>query len=249
LKLAATLLFAFGCFIAALAAFLPATLVDRRLAAASNGKLRLADAAGTLWNGRGNVSDAAGTWRVPVGWTISKRSVVRGVHELVLRPIDGASSPQGAVVVVEDGIALSNVVLEIPAAALQSAMPAKGLAVTGGTLAVSSAAFAWNAAGGTGTLAAQWRNARLVVADTAADLGTIDLAVTPQGAALNGRITSTGGDVRINGTVTLASAAINVDATVTPAAAAPAAVARALAAIGTPDASGRVRIAWRGSLR
>jgi len=91
-KLAAVLLFAFGCLIAALAAFLPATLVDRRLAAASNNKLRLANASGTLWNGRGNITDAGGTWRVPVGWSISTQAVARGIHEVVLRPIDSAPS-------------------------------------------------------------------------------------------------------------------------------------------------------------
>jgi len=128
-------------------------------------------------------------------------------------------------------------------------MPAKGLAVTGGTLAIFSPAFAWNAAGGSGTLGAQWRNARLVVADTLADLGVVDLAVTPQGAGLSGLITNTGGDVRIQGTVTLASATINLDATVTPLPATPAPIVRALAALGTPDAAGSVRVTWRGSLR
>lgn len=249
MKLAAVLLFAFGCLIAALAAFLPATLVDRRLAAASNGKLRLADASGTLWNGRGSITDAGGTWRVPIGWSISKRSVARGIHEVNLRPIDGAPAPEGAVVVVGDGIALRSVVLDVPAAALQSAMPAKGLAVMGGTITISSPAFAWNGAGGSGTLGARWRNARLVVADTLADLGVIDLAVTAQGAGLNGRITNTGGDVRIDGTLILSSGTINVDATVTPLPATPPSIARALSALGTPDATGSVRIAWRGSLR
>ena len=249
MKLAAVLLFAFGCLIAALAAFLPATLVDRRLAAASNNKLRLANASGTLWNGRGNITDAGGTWRVPVGWSISTQAVARGIHEVVLRPIDSAPSPEGTVVVVEDGVALRNLVLDVPAAALQSAMPTKGLLVTGGTLAISSSAFAWNAAGGSGTLGAQWRNARLVVADTLADLGVVDLAVTPQGAGLSGLITNTGGDVRIQGTVTLASATINLDATVTPLPATPAPIVRALAALGTPDAAGSVRVTWRGSLR
>ena len=44
-----------GCalLVAAFAAFAPATLVDRRVAAATGGKLRVVDAEGTVWTGRG----------------------------------------------------------------------------------------------------------------------------------------------------------------------------------------------------
>jgi general secretion pathway protein N len=249
MKVAVALLFAFGCLIAALAVFLPATLVDRRLDAASAGKVRLADAAGTLWRGRGVITDAAGTWRVPVAWGIPRSRLVRGVHEVVLQPVDGAATPQGTVELVNDGIAMRNVVVEVPAQALASVLPARGLPVFGGTIAISSPAFAWNAAGSSGALDARWRAARLVAGDAVVDLGAIDLRVTPTGTGLAGHLTNNGGDVRIEGNVSVAPPAINVEATITPASTAPASVARALAALGTPDAGGSVRVAWRGTLR
>ena len=50
----------------AVAAFAPARLVDLQLAQASDGRLRLADAAGTVWRGDGIVTDARGALRLPV---------------------------------------------------------------------------------------------------------------------------------------------------------------------------------------
>ena len=202
-----------------------------------------------MWNGRAQLTDAAGTWRIPAGWSISKRAVARGAHEIVLRPVAGAATPQGTVQVLEDGIALRDVTLELPAQSLLGAIPARGLPVLGGTVLVTSSAFTRTATGGSGALRAQWRGARLVVGDAAADLGTVDLAVTAQGNGLAGRLTNGGGDVRIDGNVALASSTVTVEATVTPAPGAPATLSRALAALGTPEAGGSVRIVWRGSLR
>ena len=249
MKLSVILLIAFLCLVAALAAYLPATLVDRRLAALSDGKLRLASATGTVWDGSGVLTDASNTWRLPVGWSISKAAVARGVHEAVLRPADGGTTPKGVLEAIGDGFALRNVALELPAASLLGVSAARGLPALGGTLVLSSPAFAWSAGESKGTLDAQWRGARLVVGDTIADLGTVDLTVTPQGNGLGGRLASSGGDVRIEGTVGLASSTLSVDATVAPAAGAPPSIARVLGALGTPDPSGSVRIVWRGSLQ
>jgi hypothetical protein len=249
MKLAVILLIASACFVAALAAYLPATFIDRRLAAVSAAKLRLANATGTIWDGSGVLTDAGGNWRLPLGWSISKAAVARGVHEAVLRPVDSSTTPQGVVEAIGDGFALRNVALELPASSLLSVSAARGLPAVGGTLALSSPAFAWSDGESKGTLNAQWRGARLVVGDAVADLGTVDLTVTPQGTGLGGRLTNSGGDVRIEGTVALASSALSVDATVAPAAGAPLSIARALTALGTPEPSGSVRIVWRGSLR
>ena len=69
-----------GCamLLLAIAAFAPASLLDRRIAAATGGKVRLVDATGTVWNGRGALANAAGTWRAPIAWTVAWAALATG---------------------------------------------------------------------------------------------------------------------------------------------------------------------------
>jgi len=249
LKAAAIVALIVAVAIATVVAFLPASLVDGRIASATQGKVRLADATGTVWDGRGVLTDSAGTWRLPVGWTISKADVMRGTHAVVLHAVDGASSPAGTVEVVDNGVRLRDLRVEMPAQALMSALPMRPMPAFGGTIAVAASDLSWNDKAKAGTLEAHWRGARVAAGDSAADLGTVDFAATPQAAGIAGKVTNSGGDVRVDGTVSIAGGAVAVDATVAPNPGAPAGIARALASAGTPDANGTVRIAWRGGLR
>ncbi len=230
-------------------AFLPASLVDGRIASATQGRLRLADAYGTVWNGRGVLTDSAGTWRIPLGWTISKTDLLRGTRAVALQPVDGASSPSGTVEVIDDGVRLRGLRVEIPAQALASALPMRPLPAFGGTVTLSASDLAWTDKAKAGTLQAQWRGARVATGDQAADLGTVDVTASAQDGRIAGKINNTGGDVRVDGTINVAGNSIAVDATAAPNPGAPPDIVRALAAAGTPDANGNVRIGWRGSLR
>ena len=139
---------------------------------------------------------------------------------------------------------LRDVVVELPATVLASALPGRAAIVLGGTVTLTAPAFEWNGERGNGTVNARWRDARLVAAGTIADLGTVDVTLEPRDKQL-----SVEGDVRIAGTITIASTAIGVDAEIAPLPSTPAPVLRALAALSTPDSAGAVRIAWRGSPR
>ena len=127
--------------VAGVIAFAPASLVDGRLAAQTSGKLRLADASGTIWQGRGTVGDATGTWRVPVAWRIDPLDVLRGLHQVTLVPPAGATTPRGVVVVTDQGVVLRDLAVDLPAAALATAMPTRFVPTFGGTLAVTAPAF------------------------------------------------------------------------------------------------------------
>ncbi|MEO8754795.1 MAG: hypothetical protein ABI624_19180, partial [Casimicrobiaceae bacterium] len=155
--------------LAAIAAFAPATLVDRRLAVASSGKLRLADAAGTVWNGTGMLTDATGAWRVPVGWALSASAIARGTISVALLPVAGVT-PSGTLDIGTDAATLRDVVIEIPATVVASALPARAAVALGGTLVLTAPSFAWNGERGSGVLNVRWRDARLVAGGTAADL-------------------------------------------------------------------------------
>ena len=249
MKTAAIVVLVIAVAIATVVAFLPASLVDGRIASATQGKVRLADATGTVWDGRGVLTDAAGTWRMPLGWTISKADVLRGTHAVVLHPVDGATSPAGRVEVVDNGVRVRDLRVEMPAQALVGALPMRPMPAFGGTIAIAASDLAWNDKAKTGALEAHWRGARVAAGDNVADLGTVDFAASPQDSRIAGKVTNSGGDVRVDGTLSVAGASIAVDATVAPTPGAPPNIARALASAGTPDANGTVRIGWRGSLR
>src|SRR4029077_16360056 len=74
--------FGVGVFLAALVVLAPATLVDARRERASDGRLRLAGAEGTLWYGAGwiEMRDAGGTSGVAkrMAWRVRPGSLLRG---------------------------------------------------------------------------------------------------------------------------------------------------------------------------
>ena len=249
MKSAAVVLLVIVVGIATVVALLPASLVDGRIASATQGKLRLADAAGTVWEGRGVLTDSAGTWRLPLGWTVSKADVLRGRHAVVLHPVDGASAPAGTVEIVGDGVHVRDLRVDLPAQALASALPMRPLPAFGGTIALSAGDLAWSDKAKAGALEAHWRGARVAAGDNVADLGTVDLAAAPKDSGIAARLTNTGGDVRVDGSVSVTGGSVAIDATVTPTPGAPPGIARALASAGTPDANGTVRIGWRGNVR
>lgn len=249
MRAAAIAVVGFGLLLAALAAFAPATLVDRRVAAATAGKLRLADAAGTVWSGAGTLTDTGNTWRLPVAWRTSPIALATGGLQLALAPADGAASPRGTLDLRSGGGALRDLVVDIPAAALAVLLPARSNVALGGTVAFASPDFGWTGEHRSGALNARWRDARLFAGGALADLGTVDVSLSAQDQRLTGRIGNSGGDVRIDGTFNVAGGVASVDATVAPAPAAPPQIARALAILGAPDANGAVRVAWRGALQ
>lgn len=234
--------------VVAAVAFAPATLVDDRIAAATDGKLHIQDASGTLWSGRGTLGDAAGTWRSPLAWRVDPLDLVRGSRQVALLPTGSGATPRGTIGMHDGGIAARDLALELPATALAMLLPKGSAPALGGTIAVTSPALSFEHGTPAGTLDAVWTGARLVAGDAVADLGTVRLAVKPQGNGLAGTLASDGGDVRVEGTLDYVARSLRIDATLTPGPNAPAAVTRALAMAGTADAAGRVRIAWRGHL-
>lgn len=71
-----------GAYALALIATAPATLADAGLQGASDGRLRLADAQGTLWSGTGQIEvrDAGGRTGVAksLAWRVAPESLLRG---------------------------------------------------------------------------------------------------------------------------------------------------------------------------
>lgn len=123
------LAFGLGAFAAALIAALiilaPATLIDARLERASDGRLRLAGAEGSLWSGAGwiEIRDADGRAGVArrLAWRVLPGSLLRGrlVAEVEL---DQAARPF-PVTISLSRIEIADAGINLPAAALGLGMP------------------------------------------------------------------------------------------------------------------------------
>ena len=248
MKSAAVAIVGFALLLGAIAAFAPASLVDRRLAAVSSASCAWPMPRAPSGTGPGILTDATGTWRVPVGWSVvaagacawrarrdaaSRRRRDTARHDRHRRQRGHIARRRGRAS--RDGAGERAPGPRRDRAGRNRYARRTGIRVDGER--------------GSGALNARWRDARLVVAGTNADLGTVDVRWNRRASSWRARIGNSGGDVRIDGTITIASTAIGVDATIAPVPSTPAPVLRALAALGTPDSAGAVRIAWRGSLR
>ena len=91
----AVVLFAMLALAVAIAAawLAPATLLDTRIAGATGGMVRLADTAGTLWNGRGSL--VAKTTRIPIAWRVDCWPLLRGMLRVRLASGIGAATFEG----------------------------------------------------------------------------------------------------------------------------------------------------------
>lgn len=233
----------------AAAAFAPASLVAGRLPAATGGKLHLAATSGTVWRGEGVLTDAAGTWRVPLGWRLDPMDLLQGVRRVTLQPVGDAATPRAVIALTDDGVDARDVTLALPAAALGALSGARVLPALGGIVTLTSPGMRFERGAATGTADMRWPGARVVAGNVVADLGTVRLAIKPQGNGLAGQLSSEGGNVNVDGTLSWMAPLLAVDATLAATPDAPEAVTRLLALVGTSDASGRVRISWRGNVR
>jgi general secretion pathway protein N len=227
--------------VAAFLAFAPASLADARLAAATDGRVRLADATGTVWRGAGVLTDAHGTWRLPLAWRASPLAALRGVADVDL-------APQGRLVA-NGGVAVNDLRVSLPAAALAGVLPSVPAVDTGGDLLLDAPAFRFDGRGGDGALSLRWDRARAVVNGSLLDLGDVTARVTPRENGLAGTLTGDGGALRVAGDFAWSNGQASVNATLTPVGSLPPEIARVLSAIGPADANGAVRASWRGTLR
>lgn len=119
------LAFAVGVFFAAGIVLAPATLIDARLERASDGRLRLAEARGSLWSGAGwiEIRDADGRAGVArrLAWRVLPWSLLRG-HLAAEVELDQAVKPF-PVTISLSRIEISDAGINLPAAALGLGMP------------------------------------------------------------------------------------------------------------------------------
>jgi general secretion pathway protein N len=184
----------------ALLAMAPATLADAGLRQASEGRMRLAGARGTLWSGAGTleVRDAAGRTALskPLSWRLRPAPALRGqlAYEVVLEP----GSPPVPLLVSWSRIELANAEFGVPAAALGLASPVlAALDLTGAVrIMVPSLAVERGAMRGTATL--RWLTAGSARSPVY-PLGDYEMRLEAQGAQGRATLQTLKGPLQLRG--------------------------------------------------
>ena len=196
---------------AAIAAEAPATLVDRQLDSLTHGRLRVADATGTIWNGSGALVLLPYNARIPVQWHIDALPLLRSRLSGTLGRDLTESSIESSAATFElggDDFMVRRLVIAFPAEALLRATDAPALiTAAGGTVEVRADAFAMRGGAFDGGFIARWQGASLPGPrpEVRVSLGDVRLDGVGNGDEIKGALSNVGGDIEITGAVSLAA--------------------------------------------
>lgn len=192
--------FGLGVYAVALVALAPATLVDARLQAAGEGRLRLAEARGSLWSGAGwiEVRDAQGkagvarrlAWRVLPASLLRARLVAQVTLEQAARPFPVSLSLAR--------VEIADAALQLPAAALGLGVPALAPLRLKGEVLVNIAQLSLERGSVRGEATLRWRGAGSALTPIA-PLGDYEVRFTAAGTAVHGALRTLEGPLELEG--------------------------------------------------
>jgi len=187
-------------YVGAVIATTSATLIDGILARASDGRLRLTEARGTLWSGAGQIEvrDAGGRTGIAknLAWRLLPESLVRG--RLICEVELDQSGRRFPVTISMSRIEIANAEINLPAAVLGLGVPKLApLGLTGDVqLRVTSMSIESKEMQGNATL--QWRDAGSVLT-TVSPLGDYELRLDGEGATVHAYLRTIQGPLRLEG--------------------------------------------------
>lgn len=240
---------------AALAIGAPASLVDRRVADLTDGRIRIAAATGTVWNGSGELAVLPDGARIPIAWRLEPIPLLRGG---LAGSLTAGDATQPATFTVErDDFTVRDFAIALPAASvLRTAGVPDALTNAGGTLVLDVADLARRGDRLEGRADLKWTGAALPAPLTGARiaLGDVRLAAAGSGSEIPATLSNSGGEVEVAGTLLFSARGMpQIDARIKPRAGLPAdrseAIAAALSSIGRADGAGSYRIVWPLTVR
>jgi general secretion pathway protein N len=189
-----------GAYALALIATAPATLVDAVLQGASHGRLRLAEAHGTLWSGSGQIEIRDTGSRTGIAkslaWRVVPESLLRG-HLICEVELD-QSATRFPVTLSLSRIELANADISFPAAVLGLGVPKLApLGLTGDVLIhVASLSITRDAMEGNATL--QWRAAGSTLTPVS-PLGDYEVRLDGEGMTVHAFLRTIEGPLQLDG--------------------------------------------------
>lgn len=188
-----------GAYVLFLVVMAPATLLDAGLRHATEGRLRLARARGTLWSGDGvlEVRDETGhAVGKDLSWSLQTHALWRGRLDFTVA-IDHAGE-RFPVRLSMRGIELSNADFSVPASALGVAMPQMAALGPRGELAFHIAKFSRVGDALSADAVVTWKDASSAVT-AVAPLGSYELRFNSVAGALNATLSTLNGPLRLDG--------------------------------------------------
>ena len=189
-----------GAYAVVLVATAPATLVDAVLQRASHGRLRLAEARGTLWSGSGQIEIREPGGRIGVAksfaWRVVPESLLRG--HLVCEVELDQSAKRFPVTISLSRIELANADIRLPATVLGLGVPKLApLGLTGEVLIhVASLSIARDAIEGNANL--QWHAAGSTLTPVS-PLGDYEVRLDGEGMTIHAFLRTIEGPLQLDG--------------------------------------------------
>jgi general secretion pathway protein N len=195
-----SLAFGFGAYAIGLVALAPATLVDAALERASAGRMRFAEARGTLWSGTGRVEliNAVGRDGVAQGisWHVLSSSLYRG-HLVCDIELESATR-RFPLTISWSGVELANAELTLPAAFLPFVVPKLAPLGLTGDMLLHIARWSVGRGGVEGGATVQWRSASSALTRVA-PLGDYELRVEGRGTLIHASLHTLQGPLQLDG--------------------------------------------------
>lgn len=189
-----------GVYALALAVTVPATLVDAGLQQVSHGRLRIAEARGTLWSGAGQfeIRDAQQRTSIAeqVSWSIRPLHLLRG--QLVSEIRWGLSAKPFQIALSVSRIDIADADLDFPAAMLTAVEPRLAPLGLTGDLRLQITRWSVDHRDFRGNATLHWRNAASAYAQVS-PLGDYELRFTGEGAAVRATLLTLRGPLQLDG--------------------------------------------------
>ena len=230
-----------GVLAIAVVALAPASIVDAIIARNTAQHVRLSEATGLWWRGRGTLVIEE-TARVTLAWRVSLRRLLQ--NALVIDLFDGDRAPIGIITANEGKLYVREFRAAVPATLLAAFDRSPAPIVPGGVITLDVPQLTIRGATPSGNLRATWDRARIVVGDVVVILGVVSLAAVPSDGGLSATLQNTGGDVVLTGTLASRNGQNDVALRIRPMSATPESVRAMLPLLGPADNAGGVQVTW-----